>query len=135
MRPATPRATGLSLAFLGVLSLSPDALLVRLTRAAGWDLLLYRGLLEGLALTVGLVVWYRGRLMAQIRRCGREALYSALILTVVAVSFVMALKYTNAANVLVIIAVSPLIAALIGRWWDGESTSVPTWTSMFVAFV
>jgi drug/metabolite transporter (DMT)-like permease len=132
---SNPRVRGLLIALMGIVVLSPDAMLVRVIRAQGWDLLFWRGLLEGLTLSVGLIVWYRGNFINELRRCGGQGVWSALVLTAVAISFVMALRFTSAANVLIIVAASPLISGLLARLWYGEQTPAATWLAMIAAGV
>ena len=49
-------AKGLAIGFFGVLTLSPDALLIRLISVDGWTLVFWRGLLMSLTLLLGIAL-------------------------------------------------------------------------------
>ena len=52
---------GFAIVLMGVVVISPDALLIRLIAADDWTLLFWRGVLTGLGLAVFLVLRYRVR--------------------------------------------------------------------------
>ena len=60
----SPHLKGLTLAFAGILALSPDSVLVRLIRADAFSLLFWRGLLLFLVLGAGLTLQRRSALAA-----------------------------------------------------------------------
>lgn len=107
------RLKGFALTGLGVLLISPDSLLVKVTHASPVVFLFWRGLLLALGFAgISLVRYGRG-LPRQYRRCGRRGLYCALAFAVSTSGFVMGMKHTAAGNVLVIINTSPVIAGIM----------------------
>ena len=120
-------ARGLTLTFVGVLVVTPDTLLVRLVDADPWTTVFWRGL--GIAGALGVIVWaVEGREgVRNIFRFGPRRLLGAALLVVVSHCFIWALALTAAANVLVVLAGSPLAAAIIGRLFLGEPVPVRTW--------
>ena len=120
-------ARGLALTFAGVLAVTPDTLLVRLVDADPWTLVFWRGL--GIAGALSVIVWaVEGREgVRNIFRFGPRRLLGAALLVVVSHCFIWALALTAAANVLVVLAGSPLAAAIIGRLFLGEPVPVRTW--------
>ena len=126
------RLRGFLLTGLGVMLLSPDSLLVKITQVSPLVFLFWRGLL--LALGFALIGWlrYGRRLPAQYRRCGWPGLYCALAFSMSTVGFVTGMKHTAAGNVLVILNTSPVIAALIAFVVWGERLPLRTWLVILI---
>lgn len=121
---------GLLLTTLGVLVLSPDSLLVRLTGMEPFSLLVWRGVLQAIGILAILALVYRGQVMAQIRTIGRCGILLALVFTGSTLFFILALTHTAVADVLIIIAVAPLVAALLSRSFLGETVPLRTWLAI-----
>ncbi len=111
---------GLLITLFAVLILSPDALLVKLMHCDAWTMLFWRSLISGTSLTLGLGLIYHRRLWPLIVQIGRYGLISALVTACGSLLFIGALYRTTAANTLVILAATPLFAALIGRLFIQE---------------
>lgn len=126
---------GIAIAVAGILVLSPDSLLVRLVRADGWTLLFWRGALLAGSLGTFLLLRYRGQLPRALRGIGRAGFVAGTIAGVGTVSFVFALLHTTVANTLIIIGLSPLVAALLGRIFLGEPVYRHTWIAIPCALV
>lgn len=108
---AADRRKGFLITFLGVMWLSPDALLLRLIDADAATILAYRGGLSALTLLLFLT-WRDGKaLVGKIRRGGRRLLIIAGMYALNTVTFVIAIGNASVADVLVILAATPLIAA------------------------
>lgn len=122
-------ARGLALTFAGVLAVTPDTLLVRLIDADPWTMVFWRGLgiAAGLTVIVRAVEGREG--VRNIFRFGPRRLLGAALLVVVSNCFIWALALTAAANVLVVLAGSPLAAAVIGRVFLGELVPRRTWAA------
>jgi len=119
--PASDHLRGIAIAVAGILVLSPDSLLVRLVRSHGWTLLFWRGALLCASLAAFLLVRYGRGLPAAARRIGRAGLLAGTVAGVGTISFVFALRHTTVANTLIIIGISPLVAAVLGRAFLGEA--------------
>lgn len=128
----TTRVKGLSMAALGVLFILPDALLVKITTVDPVVFLFWRGLLLALSFLVISAARYRGRLVGEIRRCGRKGIICAVAFSLSTLGFVMGMKNTAAGNVLVILNMAPMIAALIA--WAVWKETLPwrTWVVIIV---
>lgn len=125
---------GLLLTLTAVLVLSPDALLVRLISVDSWTLLFWRGLLSGITLTSYLLFTYRRDLLIMLRTAGRLGLFSAAVSAVGSIFFIYSLRQTTAANTLVILAATPLLAALASRIFLKEKVPRRTWLAICTAF-
>lgn len=94
-----------------------------------------RALFGFLGITAYIVVTERRETMSAVRSIGREGLVSTGCMVVASVAFIVALNHTSVAHVLIILAVSPLIAALLGWRLLNEPIASRTWLAMLVAFV
>ncbi len=113
---------------LGVLCLTPDALLVRLIECPAWTLLFWRGFL----MAAGLTVFVRAT-RRDLRSLDRRGWLAAAFLASSTTCFVFSLQATQAANTLVIIATSPLLAGLLAWLLLRETLPWQTWLAIVVA--
>ena len=121
---------GLLITGAGVLLLTPDTLLVRLIAIDPWTMIFWRGALVMLGL-VAYLAWSDGRrVLARFRTDRGSTLAVALLFTVSAVLFILALDMTSVANTLIIVASSPLFAAIFGRIFLGEAVPTRTWAAI-----
>ncbi|NQW11456.1 MAG: DMT family transporter [Alphaproteobacteria bacterium] len=136
MTHPSPRdqAKGLVLAVLGVLILTPDTLIMRLVGAEPWTTLFWRGAMMTVGFVLLALVWYRGRTVAAIRAIGGLGLLISVIWTCNTVFFVVSISLTSVANTLIIVALAPLFAAVIGIAALGEPVRPRTWLAIAVAF-
>jgi drug/metabolite transporter (DMT)-like permease len=121
---------GLLLALIGVIVLSPDALLIRLVDEGPWVVLFWRGAFTTLALTFVLATILRGRLAMAFQAILPLGLLVAVPSTGSNASFVVAVTSTSAANVLVIVGAAPLFAALFSRVFLDERIPPRTWLAI-----
>ncbi|PJK31570.1 DMT family transporter [Minwuia thermotolerans] len=129
----TERQKGLLIMVAGVMALSPDALLVKMSGLPAPAVIFWRGLFVGLTLSVGMALWWRGEFLARMRAIGRPGILVAVLYGVTNNCFVAANTYTAAANVLVIIATTPLISSIFGRIFLRERVAPRTWVASVVA--
>jgi drug/metabolite transporter (DMT)-like permease len=85
-----------------------------------------------LAILVFVAIAERGQVLRAFRAIGRWGLVVAVLMAVASGSFITALNDTSVANVLVIQALVPLAAALLGRL-AGDPVRRRTWMAMGVA--
>ena len=121
---------GLLLTTLGVLVLTPDSLLVRLAGLEPFTLLVWRGALQTLGILAILALLHPGQVMTQIRAIGRCGLLLAIVFTGSTLCFILALSHTAVADVLIIVAVAPLVAAVLSRSFLGEGVPLRTWLAI-----
>jgi len=130
MASSEMHARGLALTVLGVVVLSPDALLVRLITADTWTVLWWRGLLMGIGLFVYVALRDRHGIVGSVRALGPVGLLSVPLFAGTVTLFVTSLALTTAANTLVILSVAPLFAAVFGRVFLGEAVPLRTWIAI-----
>ncbi len=123
---------GLALTFAGVLAVTPDTLLVRLIDTDPWTMVFWRGLGIAAGLTA-IVCAVEGRAgFRNIFRFGPRRLLAAALMVAVSFAFMWALALTSVANVLVVLAGSPLAAALLGRLILGDPVPLRTWAAAVI---
>ncbi len=131
----TDHRRGALLAFVGVLVLSFDALLVRLAGTGSAEVMFWRGLFMALSLTVALRV-LRGRwTWNAVRDGGPLALVLVVSMGVMQGLFVLAIMNTTVANAIVILSVAPLFAGAFSGLFLGEWVSRRTWSAIAVSIV
>jgi drug/metabolite transporter (DMT)-like permease len=124
-------AKGLLITIGGVLVLTPDSLLIRLSATDPWNLIFWRGLLYGGAITAGYLMIARGGAWRAYIGIGLPGLAAAFFFSLNAFAFVLAMDHTSVANVLVLIATSPLFSAIFGLVFLKERLPLRTWTAIF----
>jgi drug/metabolite transporter (DMT)-like permease len=102
--------------------------------ARSFEVTFWRSLFNGVALVV-LLGWLRGpsALMQSLRSGGRTLWLSGLCWAVMFTAFMLALTLTSVANVLVTMAIGPLLTALMARVALGHRLAPRTWAAIFVA--
>ena len=126
----TAHTRGFLLTLFGVLVLTPDTLLVRLVDTDPWTMTAWRGLLTGSAILAGFIALRRREAFREVRALGSAGLAVSLLYGLNATTFVVALHYTSVANVLVILATTPLIAAVLSFAALRERVVPATWAAI-----
>jgi drug/metabolite transporter (DMT)-like permease len=117
---------GLALCAIGVVVISPDALIVRSVDADAWTTVAWRGIFTAVG-TVALLLFLHSREGAHPWRPTRSHLLAGALFAAASIAFVSALDRTDAASVLVIIAAGPLIASVLGRVFLHQRAAARTW--------
>jgi len=126
-------ARGYLIAIAGVLLLTPDTLLIRLAAADPFTLSLARGALGG-AVVLAITGLTGGQgMLGQFRGIAAAGWAVAVLQGVGLILFVLALEYTTAANVLIVFATTPLMAAVLGRIFLGERIPAVTWAAILAS--
>ncbi len=126
---------GWGLAALGMLLVSTDSLFVRLAETSAWNVAF---LVAAFSLGVQLLLHRRfGRrgLVEEFRQHRSPMLTIAALSAVSQIAFFSALTRTAVANVVVIVAATPIVAALIGWAILGERTTRRVWQAIVITMV
>lgn len=122
-RRLTGRTVGFILAFSGMLFVSTDSLITRAADTGGWTVAFWYGVFTTPAMLVYLTVTEGGHPMAAVRRSGRMVVVSGGLQMISTTAFILAVKNTSIANVVVIIAAAPLVTAVLAWFLLSERTS------------
>lgn len=129
------RQQGLLLTGGGAMIMAPDALLIKVADLPDAEILMWRGFLSGLGfLLIALARYGRGTLAAY-RRCGWTGIAVALLFSLTTCGFVLGNQYTKAGNVLMILASSPIIAAVLSWIILKERLPRRTWLAICLCMV
>ena len=132
--PADPAARGAGLVLAAAVVWSAGGLFARaLGDLDPWTVIVWRSAFAALFLA-GFVAAQAGPrgLPAAFRAIGGAGLAVAACFAVASTAFVVALAHTTVANVLLVQAGAPLIAALLGWALLGERVAGPTWAAIAV---
>ena len=117
-----------------VVILSPDALLISLISVDPWTLVFWRGLLTSCTLIVALGFSHGKAMFRESLRMGFAGIVVGSFFGASTISFVMSVRLTTAANTLVIIASTPLFAAIFTKIFLSEKVPRRTWIAVIAGF-
>ena len=135
MTARSDHAKGLWLAVIGILVLTPDALLIRLISVDEWTLLFWRGLFTFAALTLFITVQRKANPVNAYRRLTRKGVLVAFLFAVNTCLFVISIRHTSAANTLVILSTAPIFAAAMSSLFLREHAPLRTWITALIGVV
>ncbi|MGE4318373.1 MAG: DMT family transporter [Deferribacterales bacterium] len=125
------RSKGISYVLAGVLLMSLDAVFVRLSGLPGWNASFLFGLFSFIAMCLFTQFFQEGVVTA-IRNGGAVIILSGMIMGGSGNTFVLAVKETAVANVVLIMSSTPLFSALFSRIFLKEKTGAKTWIATAV---
>lgn len=114
------RGMALLICLVGVIVLSPDALLIRLSETPAETVLVWRGILQSAVILTALSLWRGRQLVGDIRAGGWQGIGYAVLFGFTASGFVFATLNTSVANTLFIVATTPVWAMIFGAVFLGE---------------
>ncbi len=130
----TDRGRGILLVLTATILWGAEPLWVRLVSADEWQVLFWSGALMTVVM-VAWVAWEHGRnFLRSILDTGWPGLIALTSMTLAYSGYILSLNRTTVANTVVLLAIAPLIAALLGRVFLGEHLRRRTWLAMFLAF-
>jgi len=104
-----------------------------LESARSFEVTFWRSFFTLLSLLVLLPMFQGREVFARIRHSGRYLWISGVCWSVMFTAFMLALTMTSVANVLVTLALGPLLTALVARIFIGHRIPPRTWTAIAVA--
>jgi len=128
------RARGILLVLTATILWGAEPLWVRLVSADEWQVLFWSGSLMTVVMFVWLAWEHGHNFLRGILDTGWPGLVAVTSMTLAYSGYILALNRTTVANTVVLLAVAPLIAALLGRIFLGEHLHRRTWLAMFLAF-
>ena len=123
---------GMLLAFTAVLLITPDSLFIRLASINSWNLIFYRGLIPFLLVFIGLIFIYKKKLLKELINNGWHGVAYAAVFTMTNIVFVISIENTNVANTLIMIALAPMLSAIISFIFLNENPDQKTWIAIAI---
>ena len=123
---------GTLLAFTGIMFITPDSLLIRLSNISSWNLIFYRGFIPFLVILIGLAIIHRSNLFKKILDNGWSGLAYVVSFAVTSIAFVISIENTNVANTLVMVALAPMLSAIISLIFLKEHPDQKTWIAIII---
>jgi len=123
---------GMLLAFTGIMIITPDSLLIRLANIDSWNLIFYRGFIPFLTILIGLLFIYKSSLIKKILDNGWHGVAFILTFAITSTVFVVSIENTNVANTLVMVALAPMLSAIISLIFLKENPDQKTWVAIII---
>ena len=125
---------GSSLAFVGVMFITPDSLFIRLSNIDTWSLLFYRGAIPFVVVLIGLVLFYKKNFFNALFKIGLAGIFYVISFSICNITFIISIQNTNVANTLIMVAMAPMLSAILAAIFLKEPTNKETWVAIFVTF-
>lgn len=126
------RRLGILLVLVSATVFSCAGLFVKGVESDAWSILFWRGLAAAVA--TGVFVAWRGNLKREFSHMGRPGISTGIVGAAATIAFIPSFKYTSIANVSLIYAAVPFIAAAIAWLWLREKPSRVVLLASLAAF-
>ena len=131
----TSQQKGSLLAFVAVMFITPDSLFIRLSNIDTWGLLFYRGAIPFVTVLICLLIFYKANFFKLLFAMGYPGIAYVIIFAITNIAFIISIQNTNVANTLIMIAMSPMLSAILGALFLKENADKKTWIAIFVTFL
>ena len=134
LKNLTNQQKGSLLAFIAVILITPDSLLIRLSNIDTWGMLFYRGAIPFLVVLTGLLIFYNKNFLRALFNVGYTGIFYIISFSICNITFLLSIQNTNVANTLVMIATAPMISAILGGIFLNEMPDRKTWIAILITF-
>ena len=135
MNNLTDQQKGSLLAFVAVIFITPDSLFIRLANIDTWGLVFYRGIIPFFTVFIGMLFIYKLNFFKIFFSSGYHGIIYVITFSITNITFVVSIQNTNVANTLVMIAMAPMLSAILGGIFLKEMPDKKTWTAIIITFV
>ena len=135
MKAFSDQQKGSLLAFIAVILITPDSILIRLSNIETWGLLFYRGAIPFLIVLIGLIIFYKNNFFKAIIGIGYPGIFYVLSFSICNITFILSIQNTNVANTLVMVAMAPMISAILGSIFLKEIPDLKTWIAIIITLI
>tara|TARA_B100001029_G_scaffold78776_1_gene64536 strand:- start:949 stop:1815 length:867 start_codon:yes stop_codon:yes gene_type:complete len=125
---------GSILAFIGVMFITPDSLLIRLSNIETWGMLFYRGVIPFICVLFGLLLFYKKNFIRALKKVGYPGFFYSISFAVCNITFIISIQNTNVANTLIMIALAPMLSAILGSIFLKEIPDRKTFIAILITF-
>jgi len=123
------------MAFVAVMFITPDSLFIRLSNVDTWGLVFYRGIIPFALVLLGMLLIYKLNFFKMLFSSGYHGLLYIGTFSLTNITFVVSIQNTNVANTLVMIAMAPMLSAILGGIFLKELPDKKTWIAIFITFL
>ena len=135
MNKFSDQQKGSSLAFIAVMLITPDSLLIRLSNIETWGMLFYRGAIPFALVLTGLLIFYNKNFLNALLNVGRTGIFYIVSFSICNITFLVSIQNTNVANTLVMVAMAPMLSAILGAIFLKEIPDNKTWAAIGITFI
>jgi drug/metabolite transporter (DMT)-like permease len=135
MNKFSDQQKGSLLAFVAVMFITPDTLFIRLANVDTWSLVFYRGIIPFFTVLIGMLIIYKYEFFKMLFTSGHHGLIYIVTFSITNIAFVVSIQNTNVANTLVMIAMAPMLSAILGTFFLKEMPDSKTWVAIGITFI
>jgi drug/metabolite transporter (DMT)-like permease len=135
MNNLSDQQKGSLLAFVAVMFITPDSLFIRLSNVDTWGLVFYRGAIPFFTVLAGMLLIYKLNFFKMLFTSGHHGLIYIATFSITNITFVVSIQNTNVANTLVMIALAPMLSAILGAIFLKEMPAKKTWVAIAFTFL
>ena len=135
MKNFTDQQKGSLMAFVAVMFITPDSLFIRLSSVETWSLVFYRGAIPFFTVLVVMLIIYKLNFFKMLFSSGYHGIIYISTFSITNIAFVVSIQNTNVANTLVMIAMAPMLSAILGAIFLKEIPDSKTWTAIAITFL
>jgi drug/metabolite transporter (DMT)-like permease len=135
MNKLSNQKKGSLLAFIAVMLITPDSILIRLSNIETWGMLFYRGAIPFVVVLVGLLFFYKNNLFKALINIGYPGIFYVISFSICNITFIISIQNTNVANTLVMIAMAPMLSAILGSIFLKEVPDSKTWIAIIITLI
>tara|TARA_Y100000739_G_scaffold81645_1_gene69624 strand:+ start:535 stop:1395 length:861 start_codon:yes stop_codon:yes gene_type:complete len=135
MKDLSNQHKGSLLAFIAVMLITPDSIFIRLSNIETWGMLFYRGAIPFVVVLVGLIFFYKNNLFKALVGIGYPGIFYVISFSICNITFIISIQNTNVANTLVMIAMAPMLSAILGSIFLKEIPDQKTWFAIIITLI
>ena len=135
MKNLSSQKKGSLLAFIAVILITPDSIFIRLSNIETWGMLFYRGAIPFVVVLIGLVFFYKNNLFKALVGIGYPGIFYVISFSICNITFIISIQNTNVANTLVMIAMAPMLSAILGSIFLKEIPDSKTWVAIIITLI
>ena len=135
MKNLSNQHKGSLLAFIAVMLIPPDSIFIRLSNIETWGMLFYRGAIPFVVVLIGLIFFYKNNLFKALINIGYPGIFYIISFSICNITFIISIQNTNVANTLVMIAMAPMLSAILGSIFLKEIPDNKTWIAIIITLI
>ena len=135
MKNLSNQHKGSLLAFVAVMLITPDSIFIRLSNIETWGMLFYRGAIPFVVVLIGLIFFYKNNLLKALIGIGYPGIFYVISFSICNITFIISIQNTNVANTLVMIAMAPMLSAILGSIFLKEVPDQKTWIAIIITLI